>query len=236
MTKLISLPLRGWPSAVPPMRSARLLLAAGIALMPTVAFAQGTREQQQACTPDTLRLCMSSIPDVAKTTACMKAHVAELSPRCQAAFNEATPKAAEPKPASRVAASKAAAPKTARAPAKPRAAAREERRSSRTVVASRQDARQGETRAERREERREAERRLPGRAPRPLARASREDEPDVALQRPVAERPMVVTPAPDDLVTPDVDGTRVALAAMCRRGLIDAYTCSNTVPSLGLGE
>ncbi|MCX8253503.1 exported protein of unknown function [Beijerinckiaceae bacterium RH AL1] len=52
------------------------------------ASAQGTDEQREACTPDALKLCSDTIPDVAKTTACMKAHEAALSPRCRAVFNE----------------------------------------------------------------------------------------------------------------------------------------------------
>ena len=235
MTNPVSLLPIGSPPAAPPMRLAQLVLAASLTLIPTLAFAQGTREQQQACTPDALRLCMSSIPDVAKTTACMKAHVAELSPRCQAAFNEATPKAADPKtadpkPAAKVVESKPAEPKAARAFVRSREAAREEHRSPRTVVAARQD----ERRQERQDERHEVERRVSNRAPRLLARSPREDEPDLAPQRRV-ERSVVVVPEPA-VATPDLDSARVTLAAMCRRGLIDAYTCTNTVPSLGLGE
>lgn len=50
------------------------------------AFAQGTAEQREACTPDAVKLCADTIPDVGRTTACMKRHEAELSPRCHAAF------------------------------------------------------------------------------------------------------------------------------------------------------
>lgn len=54
------------------------------------ALAQGTPEQRQACAADAVELCSDTIPDVAKTTACMKAHFAKLSPRCKIAFNSAT--------------------------------------------------------------------------------------------------------------------------------------------------
>lgn len=69
-----------------------LAAAAGMALvtLPALAVAQGTEEQQQACTPDALKLCSDTIPDIGKTTACMKAHYAQLSPRCQTAFHDAT--------------------------------------------------------------------------------------------------------------------------------------------------
>jgi hypothetical protein len=58
-----------------------LVLAAGF----TPAAAQGSAEQQQACTPDAMRLCGEFIPDVAKITACMSRKRASLSPACRAA-------------------------------------------------------------------------------------------------------------------------------------------------------
>lgn len=54
------------------------------------AFAQGTAAQREACAPDAITLCQDTIPDVAKTTACMKAHESELSPKCRAMFSAAT--------------------------------------------------------------------------------------------------------------------------------------------------
>lgn len=54
------------------------------------ALAQGTAEQREACAPDAVNLCSDTIPDVAKTTACMKRHFSQLSPRCKVAFNAAT--------------------------------------------------------------------------------------------------------------------------------------------------
>ena len=47
------------------------------------ASAQGSAEDQQACTPDAMRLCGDAIPDVPKVTACMKAKYAQLSRPCQ---------------------------------------------------------------------------------------------------------------------------------------------------------
>ncbi len=46
-----------------------------------------TPEQQQACTPDAMRLCQEFIPDVARVTACMRAKRAQLSPACRAAMS-----------------------------------------------------------------------------------------------------------------------------------------------------
>jgi hypothetical protein len=52
------------------------------------AGAQGTVpvDVQQACTPDAMRLCNDTIPDVAKTTACMKAKRAQVSKECRVAM------------------------------------------------------------------------------------------------------------------------------------------------------
>lgn len=75
-------------------RSLNVALASGLglamSLLPALGHAQGTEEQQQACTPDALKLCSDTIPDIGKTTACMKSHYAQLSPRCQTAFHDAT--------------------------------------------------------------------------------------------------------------------------------------------------
>ena len=57
-------------------------VALGLAGLP--ALAQGTAEQQEACTPDAVKFCSDTIPDIPKTTLCMKAHAAELTPRCRA--------------------------------------------------------------------------------------------------------------------------------------------------------
>ena len=49
------------------------LFAGGLACCPDGADAQGTDAQRQACTPDAMRLCGNVVPDIASTTACMKA-------------------------------------------------------------------------------------------------------------------------------------------------------------------
>lgn len=48
------------------------------------AVAQGTDVEREACTEDAVKLCSDTIPDIPKTTACMKAHADELTPRCRA--------------------------------------------------------------------------------------------------------------------------------------------------------
>jgi hypothetical protein len=55
----------------------------------TPAAAQGTPEQQQACTPDAMRLCSEFIPDVSRITACMARKRASLSPACRRVFSRA---------------------------------------------------------------------------------------------------------------------------------------------------
>jgi hypothetical protein len=54
------------------------------AFTPAPAAAQGSAQQQQACTPDAMRLCNEFIPDVAKVSACMGRKRASLSPACRA--------------------------------------------------------------------------------------------------------------------------------------------------------
>jgi hypothetical protein len=57
-----------------------------VGFTPAPAAAQGTPEQQQACTPDVMRLCNAFIPDVAKITACMRRNSRSISPGCRAAL------------------------------------------------------------------------------------------------------------------------------------------------------
>jgi hypothetical protein len=45
-----------------------------------------TPEQQQACTPDAMRLCGNFVPDVDRITACMIANKSQLSPECRRFF------------------------------------------------------------------------------------------------------------------------------------------------------
>jgi hypothetical protein len=62
-----------------------LVWAVGFA--PAPAAAQGTPEQQQACTPDVMRLCSAFVPDVPKITVCMKRNWASVSPACRTALH-----------------------------------------------------------------------------------------------------------------------------------------------------
>jgi hypothetical protein len=66
----------------------RLALPVGVLLLYGVggANAEVPADVQQACTPDAMRLCSDTIPDVAKTTACMKAKRAQLSQECRVAM------------------------------------------------------------------------------------------------------------------------------------------------------
>jgi len=70
------------------MRFACLLavLAGALVCLIDGTTAQGTPEEQQACTPDAIQLCADVIPDVAKVTACMVAKRSQLSPACRAAM------------------------------------------------------------------------------------------------------------------------------------------------------
>jgi hypothetical protein len=60
-----------------------------------------TPEQQQACTPDAMRLCGDFVPDVDRITACMIQKKSQLSPECRRFFSpdpEPGEAAAEPPP------------------------------------------------------------------------------------------------------------------------------------------
>jgi len=48
----------------------------------TSAFAQGTEQQREACTPDAFRLCGAYIPDADRITACLRASGPQLSRPC----------------------------------------------------------------------------------------------------------------------------------------------------------
>jgi hypothetical protein len=56
-------------------------LALSTAILPTKGYAY-TDEEQQACTPDAMRLCGAYIPDVDRITACMVQNRSQLSPEC----------------------------------------------------------------------------------------------------------------------------------------------------------
>jgi hypothetical protein len=44
---------------------------------------RGTKEEQEACTPDVYRLCSAFIPDERRILACLKANREKLSPACR---------------------------------------------------------------------------------------------------------------------------------------------------------
>lgn len=51
------------------------------------AFAQGTEQEREACTPDAMRLCGQFIPDADRIEACLRNAGPRLSPACYAVFN-----------------------------------------------------------------------------------------------------------------------------------------------------
>jgi hypothetical protein len=63
-----------------------LAVAATGLLAPVAPAMAYTAEQQQACTPDAMRLCSSFIPDVDRITACMIEKKSQLSPECRRLF------------------------------------------------------------------------------------------------------------------------------------------------------
>jgi hypothetical protein len=71
-----------WPAAGAAILG--LLLAVGFGAAP--AAAQGTPQQQQACTPDVMRLCNQFVPDVAKITVCMAHNRSKIGQACRDAF------------------------------------------------------------------------------------------------------------------------------------------------------
>jgi hypothetical protein len=84
-------------------------------------------EQEQACTPDAMRLCGAYIPDVDRITVCMIRNKSQLSPGCRAHFrperSAAPVKAGRPLGITPAKARKPARAKTKkpRKPAKPKA-------------------------------------------------------------------------------------------------------------------
>src|SRR6188768_2988402 len=76
---------------MPAFRATKYLAAAtfGIALavlvQPRAGFAY-TPEEQQACSPDAMRLCGDFVPNVDAITACMIKKKSQLSPHCRVFF------------------------------------------------------------------------------------------------------------------------------------------------------
>ena len=106
-----------------------LMLATALSVSTLPAAGQGySQEQQQACTPDAMRLCGAYIPDVDRITVCMIQNKSQLSPGCRAHFRP-EPSAVAPVNAGRplgITPAKARKPVSAKAkkskkPAKPKA-------------------------------------------------------------------------------------------------------------------
>jgi hypothetical protein len=62
-------------------------LALAVLIQPGAGFAY-TQEEQQACTPDAMRLCGEFVPNVDAITACMIQKKAQLSPQCRPFFRQ----------------------------------------------------------------------------------------------------------------------------------------------------
>jgi hypothetical protein len=61
----------------------RIALAAALTVMLSTAAIAQTAEEQQACMDDAFRVCSATIPDRARTTACMVQNKSRLSQACQ---------------------------------------------------------------------------------------------------------------------------------------------------------
>ena len=78
---------------MPAFRFKKTLAAAitGIALAVLIQPGEGfaySQEEQQACTPDAMRLCGEFVPNVDAITACMIQKKAQLSPQCRPFFRQ----------------------------------------------------------------------------------------------------------------------------------------------------
>ncbi|MBR0702196.1 hypothetical protein JQ599_19965 [Bradyrhizobium diazoefficiens] len=67
------------------LAAATLGMALAVLVQPGAGFAY-TQEEQQACTPDAMRLCGEFVPNVDAITACMIKKKAQLSPQCAVFF------------------------------------------------------------------------------------------------------------------------------------------------------
>jgi hypothetical protein len=100
---------------------AALGLALSIGVPPTKGYAY-TAEEEQACTPDAMRLCGAYIPDVDRITACMIQNRSQLSPECGRFFRQepAPSEAAAARPARKPTSIKPAVAKKPKARKKPK--------------------------------------------------------------------------------------------------------------------
>ena len=62
-------------------------LALAVLVHPGAGFAY-SQEEQQACTPDAMRLCGEFVPNVDAITACMIQKKSQLSPQCKVFFRQ----------------------------------------------------------------------------------------------------------------------------------------------------
>lgn len=69
------------------LAAAILGIALAVLVQPGAGFAY-TQEEQQACTPDAMRLCGEFVPNVDAITACMIQKKAQLSPQCRPFFRQ----------------------------------------------------------------------------------------------------------------------------------------------------
>ncbi|TFV74122.1 hypothetical protein E4K64_19220 [Bradyrhizobium frederickii] len=67
------------------LAAATLAMALAVLVQPGTGFAY-TQEEQQACSPDAMRLCGEFVPNVDAITACMIRKKAQLSPQCRVFF------------------------------------------------------------------------------------------------------------------------------------------------------
>jgi hypothetical protein len=71
------------------IKGIRSLSLAGIFMsIAATASAQGTPEQQAACINDAFRFCSADIPNTARIEACLESRKRQLSPACQAQFDD----------------------------------------------------------------------------------------------------------------------------------------------------
>lgn len=95
------------------LAAAILGMAVAVLVQPGAGFAY-TPEEQQACSPDAMRLCSEFVPNVDAITACMIKKKAQLSPQCAVFFRHGPERGEQ-----RAGKPTNIAPKTAKKSAKP---------------------------------------------------------------------------------------------------------------------
>jgi hypothetical protein len=70
-----------------PLFAGAMLFAVASAFPAIGAEYRGTQDQQQACTPDVMRLCADSVPDVSRIVVCLRRNRSNLSAPCGAVFS-----------------------------------------------------------------------------------------------------------------------------------------------------